>query len=195
MKIYLASASPRRRQLLEQIGIEFELLIPNVDETPLADEKADDYVARVAELKATTAYAMAKGDMATEKPAKDMPILAADTSVINDGVILGKPADKADCMRMLKSLSGKTHQVKTAISVVYQGIAITHVISTDVLFRELSDDEIEQYWLTGEPQDKAGAYGIQGIAGKFVKSINGSYSSVVGLPLLETEQLLKEVLA
>ena len=191
MKIYLASASPRRRQLLEQIGIEFELLIPNVDETPLADEKADDYVARVAELKATTAYTMANA----AENIQDMPILAADTSVINDGVILGKPKDKADCMRMLQSLSGKTHQVKTAISVVYQGIAITHVISTDVLFRELTDDEIEQYWLTGEPQDKAGAYGIQGIAGKFVKSINGSYSSVVGLPLLETEQLLKEVLA
>lgn len=189
MKIYLASASPRRRQLLEQIGIEFELLIPNVDETPLPDEKANDYVARVAELKATTANQMVKDDN------KDRPILAADTSVINDGVILGKPKDKADCMRMLKSLSGKTHQVKTAISAVYQGIAITHVISTDVLFRELSDDEIERYWLTGEPQDKAGAYGIQGIAGKFVKSINGSYSSVVGLPLLETEQLLKEVLA
>lgn len=184
MKIYLASASPRRAELLEQIGIEFELLIPTVDETPKPNEKADDYVARVAELKATTAAKMAK---------QDMPILAADTSVINQDLILGKPKNKADGLRMLQSLSGKAHQVKTAISVVYRGNATTQVISTDVLFRTLSAVEIEQYWLTGEPQDKAGAYGIQGIAGKFVKSINGSYSSVVGLPLLETEQLLKEV--
>lgn len=184
MKIYLASASPRRAELLEQIGIEFELLIPTVDETPKPNEKADDYVARVAELKAMTAAKMAK---------QDMPILAADTSVINQDLILGKPKNKADGLRMLQSLSGKAHQVKTAISVVYRGNATTQVISTDVLFRTLSAVEIEQYWLTGEPQDKAGAYGIQGIAGKFVKSINGSYSSVVGLPLLETEQLLKEV--
>lgn len=190
MKVYLASASPRRRQLLAQIGIEFELLIPTVDETPLPNETADDYVARVAQLKATTAAAMVK-----QEAAEDMPILAADTSVINQDVILGKPKDKADGIAMLQSLSGKAHQVKTAISVVYRGKATTQVISTDVLFRELSVDEIEQYWLTGEPQDKAGAYGIQGIAGKFVKSINGSYSSVVGLPLLETEQLLKEVTA
>ena len=190
MKIYLASASPRRRELLQQIAIEFELLLPQVDETPLDNESADEYVARVAQLKATSAAKM----LAERDDSHNWPILAADTSVIIDGEIVGKPTDKADALAMLQRLSGRTHQVKTAISVVYQGQVVTQVVATDVLFRDLTCKEIEDYWLTGEPQDKAGAYGIQGIAGKFVQSIHGSYSSVVGLPLFETERLLNTVM-
>jgi len=184
--IYLASASPRRRELLSQIGIKFELLLVDVDESIISGELADDYVARVATLKAQTA--------ANKASDQTMAILAADTSVIDGNNILGKPRDKADAINILAGLSGKTHQVKTAISVAFNGGITTEVITTDVTFRAISRQEIEQYWATGEPQDKAGAYGIQGIGGKFVEKINGSYSSVVGLPLMETEQLLNKVL-
>lgn len=182
--IYLASASPRRQELLKQIAIDFEQFIVDVDESALADESPHEYVARVAQLKAHTANGL------TENP---WPILAADTIVVNDNQILGKPKDQADAVAMLQSLSGKTHQVKTAIAVMCQGQSLCQVVTTKVVFRQLSQAEIVDYWLTGEAADKAGAYGIQGIAGKFVESIEGSYSAVVGLPLLETERLLNQL--
>ncbi len=182
--IYLASASPRRRELLTQIGIEFELLKVDVDESRLGDESPDVHVARLAELKATTAADLVQ---------KPWPVLGSDTIVVNEGEILGKPSDKAAAIRTLQKLSGKTHQVKTAICVVVNGKPHTEVVTTQVTFRELSLREIEQYWASGEPADKAGSYGIQGIAGKFVKTINGSYSSVVGLPLMETQRLIHQL--
>ena len=132
--IYLASASPRRRELLTQIGIEFELLTVDVDESVLVGEAADYYVKRVAQLKAETAASVA---------VNDWPVLAADTSVVYDGNILGKPVDKADATRMLSELSNRTHQVLTAISVVYQGVVTTQLITTDVTFRSLSAIDIE----------------------------------------------------
>jgi septum formation protein len=179
--IYLASASPRRRELLAQIGIEFELLIVDVDESVFDGETPDHYVQRVARLKAQTASLVAT---------KPWPVLAADTIVIGNSQILGKPKDEDDAVKTLTLLSGKTHQVKTAVAIVCAEQSVVKVVTTDVTFRELLAQEILEYWATGEPADKAGSYGIQGIAGKFVKAINGSYSSVVGLPLMETEQLL-----
>ena len=182
--IYLASASPRRRELLTQIGIEFELLKASVDESVLAGERPHDYVARVAALKA---------EAGAQNAVTDWPVLAADTIVTIGDEILLKPLDMVDAQRILTRLSGKTHQVKTAISVAFNGVVTTEVITTDVTFRELDEAEIIDYWHSGEPADKAGAYGIQGLAGKFVSSITGSYSSVVGLPLMETERLLKRI--
>lgn len=186
MKIYLASSSPRRRELLTQIGIEFQLLPASVDESPVDGETGEQYVRRIAQLKARCAE---------PQRVADWPILAADTCVINDGFLLGKPQHKADALQMLQGLSGKVHQVKTAICVIYRQNLQVCVVNTDVEFRCLTLAEIEAYWQTGEPCDKAGAYGIQGLAGKFVKSIHGSYSSVVGLPLLETEQLLSVMMS
>ena len=183
--IYLASASPRRRELLTQIGIDYQLLSVDVDETVLTGELPGDYVARVAGLKARAGEQVAK---------QGWPVLSADTIVIQDGQILLKPVDEADAMAILSRLSGRTHEVKTAICVAYQGQLHSEVVTTEVTFRELTELEMRDYWHTGEPADKAGSYGIQGIGGKFVRAINGSYSSVVGLPLMETEQLLTKLL-
>lgn len=182
--IYLASQSPRRRELLSQIGIEFEVFPVDVDESVLPGESAKAYVERMALIKAEAACALVPNPW---------PVLTSDTIVILDGRILLKPKDKADGLATLKSLSGRTHEVKTAIAVAYKGQIRSEVVTTEVTFRALGEAEIEDYWQTGEPLDKAGSYGIQGIAGKFVKGINGSYSSVVGLPLMETEQLLSRM--
>ncbi len=122
--------------------------------------------------------------------ASAMPALGADTIVVVDGLVLGKPKDQADFVRMMKLLSGRSHQVMTAVAIAQQNAVEAVTVSTDVWFGLLSDDEIEQYWLSGEPQDKAGGYGIQGIAGRFIEKIHGSYFAVVGLPLYETAQLL-----
>lgn len=181
--IYLASQSPRRRELLTQIGVEFEVLPVNVDESVSSGEQAEPYVLRMAELKAKTCAQL------VDKP---WPVLASDTIVICDGRILLKPKDKLDALETLALLSGRSHQVKTAIAVIHKDVLKSEVVTTEVTFRAMSATEIEDYWHTGEPCDKAGSYGIQGIAGKFVKAINGSYSSVVGLPLMETEQLLQQ---
>lgn len=187
--IYLASNSPRRRELLAQLGIEFELLLVDVDESVLAGEAAKDYVARVAQLKAVTAQ-----QKMLSEGLKQRAVLAADTSVIVDEHILGKPQDEADSRRMLKLLSGRTHQVRTAISVAFGDQVITETVVTEVSFRDITDQEMADYWQSGEPQDKAGSYGIQGLGGKFVANINGSYFAVVGLPLMETERLLNSVI-
>lgn len=182
-RLYLASASPRRRELLTQIGLPFLVLPQHIDESLRAGEQADRYVLRLAAAKAGAGWQ----DLQRELP---LPVLAADTSVVCNGQILGKPATLAEARAMLQLLSGRTHQVLTAIAVGFGEQLQTQVVSTDVSFRALSTAEIDAYWHGGEPRDKAGAYGIQGKGALFVERIAGSYSNVVGLPLFETVQLL-----
>ncbi len=185
-QLILASASPRRRELLDQIGILYKVLPVDIDETPFGKEVAVDYVKRVAAEKSKVCF---------ENNYSSLPVLAADTSVVIDGNILGKPKNKEHAVDMLKQLSGKTHSVYTAVSVRSLAQSDTHdciVSKTEVTFRTLSAQEVELYWQTGEPQGKAGAYAIQGLASVFVKSIKGSFSGVVGLPLFETAGLLSK---
>ncbi len=193
--IYLASKSPRRKELLRQVGIAFELLplrvLPHdrrdVDETPLQDEAALDYVRRIAHLKAQAAVRI----MVTRHLQRRL-VLAADTTVVLHGAILGKPADAADAVNMLKRLSGQTHEVHTAIAVANSKDVQSAVSSSTVTFRQLDEKEIRQYVATGEPLDKAGAYAIQGRAAAFISHLSGSYSGVMGLPLYETVRLLQD---
>lgn len=182
-RLILASSSPRRQELLTQIGVPFSVQVPAIDETPLAGEAPPAYVQRMAEEKARAVLAQQAGDVC---------VLAADTSVIVDGLILGKPADAAEAKAMLLRLSGREHQVLSAIAVAEQDRLKSQVVSCKVAFRTLTDAEIDAYWLTGEPRDKAGSYAIQGLGAVFVQAIHGSYSAVVGLPLAETAALLGE---
>lgn len=182
-RLILASSSPRRQELLTQIGVPFSVQVPAIDETPLVGEAPPAYVQRMAEEKALAVLAQQKGDVC---------VLAADTSVIVDGLILGKPADAAEAKAMLLRLSGREHQVLSAIAVADQSRLNSQVVSCKVAFRTLTDAEIDAYWLTGEPRDKAGSYAIQGLGAVFVQAIHGSYSAVVGLPLAETAALLGE---
>ena len=183
--VYLASASPRRKELLSQLGIEFEQFSVDADETPLANEQPHALVERLARLKAQTGVALGY---------TDRPVLGSDTVVVIDNESLGKPRDKNHFITTLKRLSGNTHQVLTAVAFATQTDVLSCVVSTDVTFKTLSDEEIKAYWQSGEPQDKAGGYGIQGLGGRFVTHIAGSYFAVVGLPLYETEQLLQAFL-
>lgn len=181
--IYLASQSPRRKALLAQLGIDFTQISVEVDETPLADETPEQLVARLALLKAQAGK---------EAGYNDKPVLGSDTVVVSQGKALGKPKDFADFSRMMHMLSGQQHSVLTAIALVNSKQQMCKVVETTVTFKPLSPQEISDYWQTGEPQDKAGGYGIQGKAGAFVTQLNGSYFAVVGLPLYETQQLLIE---
>ncbi|MGG2395876.1 Maf family protein [Pseudomonas sp. SH1-B] len=182
-ELFLASASPRRRELLAQIAVPCVTQIASIDESPLPGEPAAVYVERLALEKARA------GLRALGEPA-DAVVLGADTAVVLDGRILGKPADFADSRDMLLSLSGRSHQVMTAVAVVGAGREISKVVSSEVSFRALSEAEIAAYWASGEPCDKAGSYGIQGLAAVFVSRLEGSYSAVVGLPLCETAEML-----
>jgi septum formation protein len=176
----LASASPRRRELLAQIGVAHVLAHPDIDESALSGEGAADYVVRVARAKAHSVHAR---DAA-------LPVLAADTIVVIDGRICGKPASAAEGIAMLLQLSGRTHRVLTAVALAAAG-AIEHRLSTSkVRFRTLSRAECLAYWCTGEPRDKAGGYAVQGRGAVFIEHLSGSYSGVMGLPLFETAQLL-----
>ena len=182
VQIILASASPRRKELLDQINVSYRVYPVDLDETPWPDEAPLDYVQRVAAEKSSAC----KAQLNTE-----IPVLAADTAVILGSVIMGKPKDKADAMAMLTQLSGKTHQVYSAISL--RGREHGQAVSiTEVTFRCLTEQEILDYWHSGEPADKAGSYAIQGRGGVFVESIKGSFSGVVGLPLFETAELLSK---
>ncbi len=182
VQIILASASPRRKELLDQINVSYRVYPVDLDETPWPDEAPLDYVQRVAAEKS----AACKAQLDTE-----IPVLAADTAVILGAVIMGKPKDKADAMAMLTQLSGKTHQVYSAISL--RGREHGQAVSiTEVTFRCLTEQEILAYWHSGEPLDKAGSYAIQGRGGVFIESIKGSFSGVVGLPLFETAELLSK---
>lgn len=194
-KIYLASKSPRRRELLRQIGIDFELLIlrdhtprgPDVSEEVLPDERAEDYVARVTLEKARFALQTMQW-----RKLPPRPILTADTTVVLEGRILGKPANQAEAIAMMQSLSGRTHQVLTHVAVLHDGQTYQITQRSDVAFATLSESSIRRYCATTEPYDKAGGYGIQGQAALFIQDIAGSHSGIMGLPLYETGQLLKQ---
>lgn len=190
-RIILASGSPRRRELLSQLGYQFEIKVPQVEELRSNDERAHDYVARLSKDKALAARHLVEQ---AEGGADDVIFLGSDTIVVAQEQVLEKPIDFADAQRMLSLLSDQCHQVMTAVSVIKNEIVKTVVVVTDVWFKPLSSEEIVQYWNSGEPQDKAGSYAIQGRGGKFVTRIEGSYYAVVGLPLFETEQLLLECL-
>lgn len=194
-RIYLCSQSPRRRELLKQIGINFEMLLlrndprrrVDVDETPLPNEEPEAYVRRISEAKARAGW-----QALIERDLPAFPVLAADTAVVLDGKILGKPFDREEAAAMLNRLSGRQHQVLTAVAAAFEQRIEVIVSDTVVAFAELSEERIHRYVLTNEPHDKAGAYGIQGHAGSFVRNISGSYSGVVGLPLFETAELLRQ---
>lgn len=183
--LYLASGSPRRRELLTQIGVPFLTQIAPIDENALPGESPLAYVERLARAKGHAGLAaLADADGAV--------VLGADTAVVLDGRILGKPRDRADALATLQALSGRSHQVLTAVALVSRERQAAQVVTSQVTFRPLSSAEIEAYWASGEPQDKAGSYGIQGLAAVFVSQLQGSYSAVVGLPLCETAALLAE---
>jgi septum formation protein len=175
--LILASSSPRRHQLLASAGVEFTVVSPDIDESPLADESPVAYVERLAREKA----AAVAGSF----------VLAADTTVECDGAILGKPVDDAEARAMLRSLSGRSHFVHTGVAVRRDGDTRSIAVTTEVTFAMLSDDAIDWYLATGEPADKAGAYALQGGAARFVTAIRGSVSGVVGLPMAETMALLR----
>jgi septum formation protein len=194
-KIYLASKSPRRRELLRQIGIEFELLMlrndtvrgPDVTEEVYPGEAPLDYVARVANDKAAFAWNIVQSRRLTPRP-----VLAADTTVTIDGAILGKPASRDEAIAMLERLSGRTHQVLTSVAVHCTSMAEQITQVSEVRFATLSAAAIKAYCATTEPYDKAGGYGIQGLAALFVEHIDGSHSGIMGLPLYETAKLLRQ---
>lgn len=178
--LILASASPRRSELLQQVNLEHTIQVADIDETPLVNEKAIDYVLRVAHEKSLTVY---------QQSNKKSVVLAADTSVVLNGEIMGKPNDLEHAIVMLSALSAKTHEVYSAVSI--RGELTQEIVCvSQVTFRGLSEQEIINYWQTGEPADKAGAYAIQGLGSVFVQKIQGSFSGIMGLPLFETAQLL-----
>jgi nucleoside triphosphate pyrophosphatase len=189
--IYLASKSPRRQQLLQQIGIPFKLLEQDVDEQPLTNEKAHELVSRLAKDKALSSY-----QILNKKQLELAPVLGADTMVIVDDngseKILGKPVDKEHAVEILSLLSGHTHNVLTAICLTDGKKTLSSISNSTVSFKKLSSSEINNYWHTGEPVDKAGAYAIQGKAAAFITNISGSYSGIMGLPLYETTTLLQQ---
>ncbi len=194
-RIYLASKSPRRRELLRQVGIQFDVLIfrtdgrgedTDVDETPFPDEPAERYVERLALTKAEAGMRRIFW-----RKLQRRPLLAADTAVVLDNEIIGKPANAADAEAILTRLSGRSHRVLTAIAVSDGAHIRSRLSVSEVRFRPLNEEDIRHYVASGEPMDKAGAYGIQGRAAMFIEEIHGSYSGIVGLPLFETAQLLE----
>ncbi|WP_286295497.1 Maf family nucleotide pyrophosphatase [Vibrio apostichopi] len=223
--LVLASGSPRRKELLSQLGYEFSVLVTDVEECKHAQETAEEYVQRLSLDKALAALSLLTENSSEKQHVvtgsdtvvsssdnvalgsniaavgsdivaldSEIVVLGSDTVVVSQGQVLEKPADLADSKRMLTQLADERHQVMTAVSVVSEKKQKTEIIITDVWFKPLSEKEIEQYWQTGEPCDKAGSYGIQGLGGRFVTRIEGSYYAVVGLPLFETDQLLQEFL-
>lgn len=175
--LHLASTSPRRREILETLGIEFDVIPVETDESALAGETPGEMVLRLA---------IAKAEAATHGEF----VLAADTVVVLDNCVLGKPRDADDALEMLLALAGRTHEVLTGVALKTPAGTRSVLSTTDVQFREIGRDEATRYWHSGEPSDKAGAYGIQGLGGMFVKAIKGSYSGVMGLPVFETVELL-----
>lgn len=182
LNIVLASASPRRKQLLTQLNYSVRQVAADIDETPYTDETPEDYVLRMAEQKAdfvTAGYPQAA-------------VLAADTIIALDGQIIGKPTDFYHACGIWHALANRQHQTITAVALNYQGKQFTALNINDVVFAQMTPAEMEHYWASGEPQDKAGAYAIQGLAAQWIKEIRGSYSGVMGLPLYECKQLLKQ---
>jgi septum formation protein len=182
--VYLASASPRRRELLHQLGVRFEMRIADVPETLQQDETPYEFVQRLALEKANKVWL-------SLAPSQRRPVIGADTVVVIDEHILGKPVSREHAVEMLGLLSGRTHEVMTGVAVVSQQHSVCVNVST-VRFRVLDPAEIQAYWQTGEAADKAGAYAIQGYAAAFIEHLSGSYSGVMGLPLYETSNLLRQ---
>ena len=179
--VCLASVSPRRRELLTQIGVPHKVVGAHIDETALPGEMPRDYVMRMARQKA----------LAVRDRGESLPVLAADTTVVLDDVIYGKPRDREEGVAMLQRLSARTHEVLTAVAIAdARGVALRLNVSS-VRFRKLTLEECNAYWETGEPHDKAGGYAVQGAAAVFIESLSGSYSGVMGLPLFETAELLR----
>jgi len=183
--IYLASRSPRRRALLAQIGVRHEVVDVAVDERPRPDEPAEAFVIRAALDKARTGWSALRCSVGR-------PLLAADTAVVVDGRILGKPRDRREGLAMLALLSGRCHRVATGVALIHPAGELSRLSVSRVSFRTLAAREARAYWETGEPIDKAGAYAVQGLGASFVRHLEGSYSGVMGLPLFETAQLLAE---
>ncbi|UTV28034.1 Maf family protein [Photobacterium atrarenae] len=186
LQLYLASGSPRRKELLAQLGYRFERVVVDVEECHRPGETPSQYVQRLAQDKAQAGVQATDGSL---------PVLGSDTIVVVDDEILEKPKDFADAQRMLRLLSGREHQVMTAVTLATATRQETRLVITNVWFKPLSEQEIEAYWESGEPQDKAGSYGIQGIGGKFIERIDGSYYAVVGLPLMETDIMVQDFLS
>ena len=194
MRLYLASRSPRRRELLHQMGVAFDTLVfrvglrsdDQVDESPHAGEAPLAYVERVARAKVVHGVSILR-----DRHLLMHPVLAADTTLEFAGEIIGKPVDEADAAGILRRLSGHTHRVLTGVAVSHEGRTEYVLSSSEVRFRKIDEDEIRHYVLSGEPMDKAGAYGIQGRGGLFVEHLAGSYTGVMGLPVCETGELLK----
>ncbi|MGP5567621.1 Maf family protein [Pseudomonas helleri] len=184
--LFLASGSPRRRELLTQIGVPFQVVSASIDETPLPDECPTAYVERLARAKARAG----REHLLALSVSAPFCVLGADTAVVLDDQILGKPVDEADALSMLMALSGREHEVLTAIAILAAERCETRVVRSRVSFRTINQQEAARYWASGEPQDKAGGYAIQGLAAVFVAGLNGSYSGVVGLPVCETAELL-----
>ncbi len=182
--LYLASGSPRRRELLAQIGVPFTRLSVDVPEVRAADEAPEAYVQRLAADKARAGFAAMPGDAGV--------VLGADTLGVLDGQVLEKPRDQAHAAELLRAMSGREHRILSAVALTDGQRWASRLVESRVTFRELSDTEINRYWHTGEPQDKAGGYAIQGLGAVFVASLTGSYSAVVGLPLEATAALLAE---
>ena len=182
--LVLASTSPRRKELLQQIGVKFTQLSIDINEDVAEAESAKQYVLRLAKEKAAAGFELLS---AAEQSTRI--VLAADTTVVCEGNILAKPETLEHSKEILRQLSGREHLVMSAIGIHSQDRALQKIVTTKVKFRKISDAEIEAYWQSGEPQDKAGSYGIQGLGAVFVESITGSYSNVVGLPLCETAQI------
>jgi septum formation protein len=184
--IYLASASPRRSQLLTQIGVDHRIFPVDIDESRIGRETPADYVSRLATTKAKTLW--------ERLPEADrLPVLGSDTTVALGEEIFGKPSDRGDAIAMLQRLAGKTHQVLTAVALVSIDRCDLRLSISNVTFTEISVDDCAAYWETGEPHDKAGGYAVQGVAAAFICRIDGSYSGIMGLPLAETVQLLKPI--
>jgi len=186
--LILASASPRRRELLAQLGVSVRVVAADIDETPQTGESPKNYVERLARAKALTVWTResdSQGDLTT------CPVLAADTCVVCNDILFSKPDDCEDAVQMLLQLSGKTHFVLTGTAIVVAGQATSIVCKTEVHFADVDRDLAERYWKTGEPADKAGGYAIQGLGASFIRGLSGSYSNVVGLPLYETSRLLQ----
>lgn len=188
VSVYLASASPRRRQLLQQAGIRFEVILPAIEEVARPGESAEEFVMRMALEKAQAGLAQV---VAENRPRA--PVLGADTCIVLDNEIIGKPRDHADGIRMLTKLAGRSHEVLTGVAVVNEEKVLQVLSRSQVTFAPLSADEIEHYWRGGEPVDKAGGYAIQGQAAAFIERIEGSYTGIVGLPLFEVVTMIKKI--
>ena len=184
--LILASASPRRQELLAQIGVCFKVQPMDIDESVHSGEAPAAYVQRMAQEKAEAGWQRLG-------QAAELPVLGADTAVILDQTILGKPTDQDDAVAMLLALSGRSHQVISGVAVMTEQHQLVTTVTTEVHFRTLTRAQCIRYWQTGEPADKAGGYGIQGLAATFISGIEGSYSAVVGLPLAETADMLEQV--